>query len=58
MALTQVTSGGGTGDAGSGSSSTAGTQGIVIVWEYKQERGYDFVSIVSVDDVDLATSKG
>jgi len=35
MALTQVTSGGGTGDAGSSSSSTAGTQGIVIAWEYK-----------------------
>ena len=58
MALTQVTSGGGTGDAGSSSSSTAGTAGIVIAWEYKQERGYDFVSIASVDDVDLGTSKG
>ena len=40
MALTQVTSGGGIGDAGSSSSSTVGTAGIVIAWEYKQERGY------------------
>ena len=39
-------------------SSKVGIQGIVIAWEYKQERRYDFVSIVSVDDVDLATSKG
>ncbi len=39
-------------------SSKVGIQGIVIAWEYKQERGYDFFSIVAIASLGITTSKG